>query len=91
MWFPRADRPTGHRLFRVCAIASCAGILIGCSFLALCWVAVGFDAEIGRVLRNLGLLLLGTLGLAMLLHYPWSPSWAAANGCKPDDDTTTNG
>jgi hypothetical protein len=59
-------------------------VLFGGLFLLSCWAAAGFDPAVGRDLRYLGLLLVGILGTAVFLHYPWSPSWAAANGCTPD-------
>jgi hypothetical protein len=86
MRIPVRDRPTGRRLFRVCAAASACAAIFGGVFLLAGWGAAGFDAAVGRELRPLALLLVGSLGGAVVLHYPWSPAWAAANGCRPDAD-----
>lgn len=84
MWIRIGEKPTGRRLFRVCAVASLAAALFGGRFLFAGWAAADFDAAVGRELRYLALLLVGILGAAVLLHYPWNPRWAAANGCRPD-------
>jgi hypothetical protein len=84
MWIRIGEKPTGRRLFRVCAAASLAAVLFGGLFLLACWATTDFDVAAGRVLGYLGLMLVGVLGAAVLMHYPWSPGWAAANGCKPD-------
>jgi hypothetical protein len=89
MWIRFRERPTGRRLFRVCAAASVSAVLFGGLFLLACWAAADFDATVGRELTYLGLLLVGILGAGVLVYYPWSLRWAEANGCKPDAETGT--
>ena len=84
MWIRIREKPSGRRLFRVCAAANLAAVLVVGLFLLACWAAADFDVAAGRELGYLGLVLVGTLGAAILLYYPWSSRWAAANACKPD-------
>jgi hypothetical protein len=64
--------------------ASSAAFLVGTAALLACWAATDYDPVIGRELRYLWFLLLGLTAVAVVMHYPWSPRWVAANGCKPD-------
>jgi hypothetical protein len=73
VWIRISEKPTGRRLFRVCAAASLATALFGGLFLLACWAAADFDVAAGRELAYLGLVLVGILGAAVLLYYPWSP------------------
>jgi hypothetical protein len=84
VWIRIGEKPTGRRLFRVCAAASLAAVLFGGLFLLACWATADFDVAAGRELGYLGLVLVGILGAAVLMYYPWSPRWAAANGCRPN-------
>jgi hypothetical protein len=86
VWIVTREKPTGSRLFRVCATASVLGVLFGELFLLTAWAATDFDPGVGRDFRYIGVLLVVILSVATVLHYPWSPTWVRAGGARPDDD-----
>ena len=58
--------------------------MLGWLALTSAWALAGYDAELGRDLRAIGLWLGGFLGAAMLLNYPWTPGYARSLGCGPE-------
>jgi hypothetical protein len=86
MWFHWRDKPTGRQLFHVCLIASFVAALVGTATLLVCCAMTEYDPVAGREFRYLWLLLIVITAFACVMHYPWSPRWAAANGCRPDGD-----
>ena len=85
MWI-RHRRPTALRLFRTCAIASATATLGGGLALYVGWALTDYDEETGQQFWRFGELLVGMLGVALGLYYPWGPQWAAANGCKAEGE-----
>jgi len=85
MWIRVRERPTGRRLFHVCAAASGIAVLAGGLFFLACWAATGYDPEAGRDFGKAEACLAAVLVTGVLVHYPWGPCWVRANGCRPDD------
>lgn len=86
MRFRTQGRPTAKQLFRTTVVVNLTAIVFGVLVLWGCWAVADYDADVGREMRFLGTILVVGLGLATLLYYPWGPTWAAANGCKPEPE-----
>ena len=83
------QRPTGRQLFRSTVVISLAALVFGGLALYACWRATGFDPSIGREFRRHAVILCAACGVMLVTQYPWTPLWAKANGCRPDDPPPT--
>ncbi len=77
----RHDPPDAWRLFRTTTIAAGAAWLVMLGMVGWLWLVADPGEDTGPLLYIVQLMT-GLFGGAVVLHYPWGPRWAEANGAR---------